>query len=1374
MAGDGGLMDALGDPRLELAGAIRDAFGRIDPTGYDNLKAVFANEPPRERHPDPKRPGVKPDEVDTLTGLSNWSDVRGCGWKAENPATKRLAWFGCRRWGGSWRLSFLLARLQRRLWELDLGMISSTPRPAPAAESVPASTNGSVANSAGKRSRPEVKVEKTTADAVPGGGEVVRRGRGRPPKFSRLAPPVAVNGAGERASGLPAASTVALGASDRTKEEPSDDASSGSRGGETPTPAVTSDATVQTAIVQTPKQEQDATPRPAGASASASDAVGGVASPDAASSTRRRIRSKTPESDSKPKPSTSRRIRTKMSSADSRALADARIPVATKSCSSTASVATMESSSKPRNKFAQRLLRTHSEGLRCRGRGRGRGRPRKHGLPVAKGSSGGNPKAAAGVLAIPTIDFCADPDGDILSVSRAVCDDQGRLVLAHYKSLKAHFAGEVPRERQPDPSRPGIRANEQEGIDPTEYMRIWSDAGGAGWIAQRPSAKRTEQRWFSIRTWGSWRLCFLLARLQRDVWSSSQPPAEQSDEASTAPIVKKEKLLTKGDVAARVQAKANESTKASVATATTTAATPTPASGALVAVKEEPAPLETEGIGLAIQEASSWLAYTPNEVDGKRCLARIWNRGQGGQCEAARPQGFDLCEHHQKQAVSIRGLTCGFVDGPIPASKLEEFHRAAVSARPWFSRKREPENGFASGGVKQESRVETELQPATAAGGDAKRRRGRPSAEAERGKKLSSAIDAALVARRLEPVVDSSGAVMTGKMVAAIALMSEINGRDVGMRHALLCAIRRALEGQPGLGAVFVAANGVPALRPWMEAALPQAQKESKTGGLPPEEHENVMMEGLKLLRYVPVSLVLLRQTGIGRMLTALRCYCVSAQALAGELVAAWRSAVSTELSRESRRQAEAESKDSGPPMPAPVVPEENGVGTDERPVTPSATFRWAKEETDPSTELEASAATSLTASIPLLREPEPQVVDVSDPIEPEATLSSVRTAGQSEPKKKPLLAISAPVDCRDVEVVEIDDEQREEDGCDIRPARFWQDVEDCWESLQREKERIDISDTGIQDKDSSDEEIKRIGIEEVQVVDETGRKANESREEGDGLEVVQEVGPPPSSLELDLELVLEQPPTAPACPVGSPGRAHGVVATATVAAIGASTSGASGAGTGDGCAAAVAGKEVEVNSVPPSAKVPDPPVVSTMTPTPMSSEPQQSVSALPPSSATMPPPPLPASWTVTHPTPQSTGRHSRMPPPTQSAQPATPQCSGLSTPKCVAAPSTPQAPTLSSGAPLTSLQGSKSDARSSSNEDDVAKTLRLLCAVGGSSGREPPPADRKTDKVVEATLRELFILGQVLERSGTSGVAGEKSKVEAPPPDTRAKAPPR
>lgn len=65
----------------------------------------------------------------------------------------------------------------------------------------------------------------------------------------------------------------------------------------------------------------------------------------------------------------------------------------------------------------------------------------------------------------------------------------------------------------------------------------WSDKWGAGWIAYPVQGKTS--RWFNIKAWGSWRLAFVLARLQRTVWlqrhaASAAGPAPPGGEADAA------------------------------------------------------------------------------------------------------------------------------------------------------------------------------------------------------------------------------------------------------------------------------------------------------------------------------------------------------------------------------------------------------------------------------------------------------------------------------------------------------------------------------------------------------------------------------------------------------------------------------------------------------------------------------------------------------------------------------------------------------------------------------------------------------------------------------------------------------------------------
>lgn len=68
--------------------------------------------------------------------------------------------------------------------------------------------------------------------------------------------------------------------------------------------------------------------------------------------------------------------------------------------------------------------------------------------------------------------------------------------------------------------------------------------------------------------------------------------------------------------------------------------------------------------------------FTPTCItDGTRCLARVWNEGQGGQCACPPDNGsdVDVRRRHRAPAQQSRGL----VTGPIPQGKLDAFRRPA-------------------------------------------------------------------------------------------------------------------------------------------------------------------------------------------------------------------------------------------------------------------------------------------------------------------------------------------------------------------------------------------------------------------------------------------------------------------------------------------------------------------------------------------------------------------------------------------------------------------------------------------------------------------------------------------------------------------------
>lgn len=127
----------------------------------------------------------------------------------------------------------------------------------------------------------------------------------------------------------------------------------------------------------------------------------------------------------------------------------------------------------------------------------------------------------------------ADPADKRLTVDGAVCGSDGKIDIEAYEDIMQNWAGEPPPEKHPDPARPGVRSGE----DVPKGLRMWDDvraggtAGGkskdgAGWVAVKTAERglRKREKWFNIRTCGSWRLAYLLARLQRALWEREDLP----------------------------------------------------------------------------------------------------------------------------------------------------------------------------------------------------------------------------------------------------------------------------------------------------------------------------------------------------------------------------------------------------------------------------------------------------------------------------------------------------------------------------------------------------------------------------------------------------------------------------------------------------------------------------------------------------------------------------------------------------------------------------------------------------------------------------------------------------------------------------------
>jgi len=112
-------------------------------------------------------------------------------------------------------------------------------------------------------------------------------------------------------------------------------------------------------------------------------------------------------------------------------------------------------------------------------------------------------------------------DESLLTLNGAAVDEDGDLLTGLYQDLWPHFCREAPRWMHPDPRRPGVRSTELYAS--FEGLSTWSDAKGCGWIAKASGegmAPPGRTRWLSLKRWGSWRLAFLAARLQKEVWDS--------------------------------------------------------------------------------------------------------------------------------------------------------------------------------------------------------------------------------------------------------------------------------------------------------------------------------------------------------------------------------------------------------------------------------------------------------------------------------------------------------------------------------------------------------------------------------------------------------------------------------------------------------------------------------------------------------------------------------------------------------------------------------------------------------------------------------------------------------------------------------------
>jgi len=185
-----------------------------------------------------------------------------------------------------------------------------------------------------------------------------------------------------------------------------------------------------------------------------------------------------------------------------------------------------------------------SGGRRRRGRKRGRTSPQALVAPAPTATAA---VAAAAAVKAETAELLRLEDHSSLQPKGAVCDEEGNLVSSYYRALVQPFRD---REGAMALVRPGFR----DGESPPEGVKLWDDTRrksnryaclqdvpGAGWIAHCPykrESARSSSRWFNVKVWGSWRLAFLLACLQRARWEEKMPqsaPAEAEAEACEEP-----------------------------------------------------------------------------------------------------------------------------------------------------------------------------------------------------------------------------------------------------------------------------------------------------------------------------------------------------------------------------------------------------------------------------------------------------------------------------------------------------------------------------------------------------------------------------------------------------------------------------------------------------------------------------------------------------------------------------------------------------------------------------------------------------------------------------------------------------------------------
>jgi hypothetical protein len=156
--------------------------------------------------------------------------------------------------------------------------------------------------------------------------------------------------------------------------------------------------------------------------------------------------------------------------------------------------------------------------------------------------------AAAELLRRSVYELENDPS---LKPEGAICDEKGLLLRSYYKKFREAFKDKERRCTELKTGtvnrRPGMRNGEEwptglrfwdDTMDGSKTKRTYkkkstgetTQAWGAGWVAANPFPRKKREgdaeslpstpagSWFNISVWETWRLAFVLARLQREVW----------------------------------------------------------------------------------------------------------------------------------------------------------------------------------------------------------------------------------------------------------------------------------------------------------------------------------------------------------------------------------------------------------------------------------------------------------------------------------------------------------------------------------------------------------------------------------------------------------------------------------------------------------------------------------------------------------------------------------------------------------------------------------------------------------------------------------------------------------------------------------------